>query len=82
MMGYGDGLGFGVGGWLWMLGGAMLLVGLVVLIVWLVGRAGHATQTPQPSAQDAHEILRLRFARGEITADEYATAKQILETGR
>ena len=82
MMGYGDGVGFGLGGWLWMLGGALLLVGVVVLIVWLVGRAGHATHTSQPTAPDAHEILRLRFARGEMTADEYATAKGILETGR
>jgi len=64
MMGYGAGLGFGLGGWLWMLGGALLLVGVVVLIVWLVDRAGHATQMPQPTAQDAVEILRLRFARG------------------
>jgi putative membrane protein len=87
MMGYGSGLGFGLGGWLWMLGGALLLVGVVVLIVWLVSKVVQSSpvggmQMPQPAAQDANEVLRLRFARGEMTADEYATAKKVLETGR
>lgn len=87
MMGYGDGFGFGMGGWLWMLGGVLLLVGVVVLIVWLIGRAGqtsHAAGTPgtRPANEDAAEILRLRFARGEITADEYAAARRTLEDGR
>jgi putative membrane protein len=87
MMGYGAGLGFGLGGWLLMLGGILLLVGVVVLIVWLVGRIGQPAPgpqppTPRPTNQDALEVLRLRFARGEITADEYLAAKQVLEAER
>ncbi len=82
MMGYGAGLGFGIGGWLGMLGFVLLIVGAVVLVAWLVGRVGPAapSTSARPAGQDAVEILRLRFARGEITRDEYLAAKQTLET--
>ena len=88
MMGYGTGLGFGMGGWLGMLGFMVLIVGLIVLVAWLVGRNGPAgqgqlpTPAPRSSGQDAVEVLRLRFARGEITQDEYLAAKQTLESDR
>jgi putative membrane protein len=86
MMGYGAGLGFGIGGWLGMLGMVLLFVGAIVLIVWLVGRvappAAGSSVPPRPAGQDALEVLRLRFARGEITREEYLAAKQTLETDR
>lgn len=87
MMGYGAGLGFGMGGWLSMLGGVLLLIGVIVLIAWLIGKVGQSpqtsqTQVPPPASQDAVEVLRVRFARGEIMADEYMAAKQILEEKR
>lgn len=82
MMGYGAGLGFGVGGLLTMLGGILLVIGLVVLIVWAVGRVGQPAAGGQPAGQDAAEVLRLRFARGEMTADEYKAATELLEARR
>jgi len=88
MMGYGAGLGFGLGGLLALLGCILLVVGVVVLIAWAIGRIGKTqpgAQPPtptQPATQDAVEVLRLRFARGEMTADEYIAAKQVLETER
>lgn len=86
MFGYGSGVGIGLAGWLGMLGMIVLVIGVVVLIAWLVGRIAPATQpqipTRQPAGQDALELLRLRFARGEITEDEYRSAKQVLEDGR
>lgn len=86
MMGYGTGLGFGLGGWLGMLGMIILVVAVIVLIAWLVGRVAPASQpqlpAPPPARQDALELLRLRFARGEITKDEYLAAKQTLEADR
>ena len=88
MMGYGAGLGFGMGGWLGMLGMVLLVVGVIVLIAWLVGRtapaagSGGPSAAPRPAGQDALEVLRLRFARGEITREEYLAAKQTLETDR
>ncbi len=96
MMGYGTGLGlgFGIGGWLMMLGGIAVVVGLVLVVAWAAGQAGgssSAAGTPtqvftgasaaQP-APDALDILRVRLARGEITADEFAATKQTLEAGR
>jgi uncharacterized membrane protein len=87
MMGYGAGLGFGFGGLLALLGCVLLVVGVVVLIAWAIGKLGHGTPAaqvpaPPPASQDAVEVLRLRFARGEMTADEYSAAKQTLETQR
>src|SRR5512135_2212362 len=86
VMGYGAGLGFGIGGWLAMIGMVILVVGVVVLIAWLAARGGAATQpaapAPRPAGQDALDLLSLRFARGEISTDEYVAAKQVLEGGR
>lgn len=96
MMGYGAGLGFGFGGWLAILGCVLLVVGAIVLIAWAMGKLTHpapaapqgqiqASATPPAAsavAPDAVQILRLRFARGEISADEFAAAKQVLEAGR
>jgi uncharacterized membrane protein len=85
MVGYGAGLGFGAGGWLVFLGCALLIVGVVVLIAWLVGRTGpavHQVAAPRAADQDAKEILRLRFARGEISKDDYLATKQTLDADR
>lgn len=80
------GYGAGLGGWLGMLGMIAVVIGVIVLIVWLVARVGPATQpgapVARPAGQDALELLRMRFARGEITEDEYRAAKQVLEGER
>jgi len=68
-----------------MIGMIIVVVGVVLLIAWLVGRVAPATQLQPPvgqPGQDAFELLRMRFARGEITQDEYRAAKQVLEEGR
>jgi uncharacterized membrane protein len=87
MMGYGAGLGFGFGGLLALLGCVLLVVGVIVLIAWAIGKVGPGTQAApaqasRPAADDAVEVLRVRFARGEMTADEYLAAKQTLEAQR
>lgn len=93
MMGYGGGLGFGLGGWLGFIGCALFVVGAVLLIAWAITRltgsapgsaqsAGAAQPTAWATAPDAMELLRQRFARGEITAEEFAATKQTLETTR
>jgi len=86
-MGYGAGLGFSPWWLLALLGCVLLVVGIVVLIAWAISRAGHGNpatpaQAPRAAADDAIEVLRVRFARGEMTADEYMAAKQALETQR
>ena len=67
------GWGMGFGG-LWML---LLLVGLVALVVWLV-----RLMFPQGSASDESEkpleIAQRRYARGEISREEFESLKRDL----
>jgi putative membrane protein len=81
MMYYGRGWG---GGGFWLLVGFLLLIALVVLVVWAVmhlSRSGRVA-THDPSRPTPNEILRERFARGEITAQEFEDAKKVLGPDR
>ncbi len=85
MMEYGAGLGFGLGGLLALIGLVLLGVGAVLLVAWAIGRLGAGTPASstavlRPPVGDAVDVLRLRFAKGEITRDEYLAAKQTLES--
>ncbi len=69
-----DGWGWGWGG-MW-LGGliSLVLLGLLLwLIVWAVRRSGE-----RPKQNDAMNILRERYARGEISKDEFERMKKDL----
>jgi putative membrane protein len=74
----------GGSGWLWMLGGLLLVIGIIVLVVWMVTRASRAgeTPTPGPSGPTPNQILSERFARGEITEQEFDQAKKALGPDR
>ena len=51
-----------------------LIIGFVVLVVWAVRRlSGNAPQTssPAPAGQPARDIAQARYARGEISREEY-----------
>lgn len=64
--------GMGLGGWLWMI----LAVILIVAVVWvLVTAVGGRDRSP---AADAAQILKARFARGEISQAEYEQARRLL----
>jgi putative membrane protein len=76
MMGYG--VAGGGAGWIWMIGGLAVMVGLVVLIVWAVSRANHAGSVQDPARPAPIDILRERLARGEITPEEFEQAKKAL----
>ena len=56
------------GGWMWLWGSLMMLSWVVIIAaaVWLVSRSRDGTR---PSR--AREILDERYARGELTTDEY-----------
>ena len=74
---WGPGWGWGMG--LWMLGGLALTIGVVVLIVWAVVSVGRrADDGGQLPGQTPLDILRERYARGEISAEEFEQAKRIL----
>ena len=68
-------MGF-VGGWIGLLFNLAILVGIVVLIVWAVKRFTKGTSTP--NVQNPREILQARYARGEITREQYQQMLQDL----
>lgn len=66
------GWGF-MGGWMWLFW-LLVLVGIVVLVVWAVGaarRTGGGGAEPPAPRQTPEEVLRERYARGEIDDTEY-----------
>ncbi len=70
MMGYGFGMGiFG------MLINLLIIVGVIYLIIRLVKNDG----TKRGNEQTADLILAERFARGEITDEEYKRMKKVLK---
>ena len=73
MMGYGYG-GMGLlGGLIGLIVSIAVLVGIVLLIVWAVrSLAGGSSHWNQPSgSQSPADILKVRYARGEITREQY-----------
>lgn len=62
------------GGWMWLSG--VVMMGLfVVLIVWLVRSTGAGSSQSRDSEHSttnrAREILAERYARGELSTEEY-----------
>ncbi len=74
--------GFGFGGMLF--GGLLMLAFWVLIIggaVWLVVTLARGTATnvrPPGSAQTPLEILRMRYAKGEITKEQFDEMKRDL----
>lgn len=63
--------GMTLGGWIWM---AVWIVALLVMI-WLVVGGWRRESTGEAPL----DLLRARYARGEISEDEYRHALQILD---
>ena len=76
MMGYGY---MSMGGWLWML---LFWGGLIALVIWLISQLFPTTK-PQNNRPDkplsAQEILDVRYARGELTEQEYQQMSQNIQ---
>lgn len=71
-------------GWSWIWGGLMMLLfwgGPVLLIVLLVRGFGStgSHRDEKRRGPDAEEILAERFARGEISDDEFEQRRRVLE---
>jgi putative membrane protein len=71
MMGFG-GLGM-IFGFTWFIA---IIVGIVFLIVWLVKRSAYATSGS--TATHSLDILKERYAKGEITKEQYEKMKKDL----
>ena len=79
MMGWG-GYGFNPFAWIAMLVfWALIIGGLALLVVWLVREVLPAAVVPvgPPHALD---VLKARYARGEITRDQYEEMKREIES--
>ena len=70
-----------------MMGGSLILVLVLILVVWAIikvvpdwqDRVGLNSSRREDSAE---EVLRQRFARGEIDAEEYKRSLEVLRNGR
>jgi Predicted membrane protein (DUF2078). len=72
----GAGWAMGLGGWLWMLLALAVGIAIVVAFVWLVTAALPGRQ--RSATEDALQILKARFARGEMSEAEYELARRLL----
>ena len=68
----GPGWQMNLGGWVWM---GVWIVALVVM-VWFITRSPDSRR----STQEPMDILRARFARGEISQVEFEQARRVLDT--
>lgn len=88
MWGYGQSMG-----WMW-LWGLLLLIGIALLVLLAIRIAGggirggygpgssHERGNPPPGGSRARQILDERFARGELTEDQYRQHLKVLGEGR
>ncbi len=67
MFGYGM---MGLFGLIGLLFNVLIIVGVVVLVVWAVGRFTSASNLPS-GRETPRDILQARYARGEITREQY-----------
>ena len=69
---------YGGFGWIGMILGLVMMlvimVGLVLLVVWAVrrvGRNGNMSPAQPPTGLSARDIAQARYAKGEISREEY-----------
>ena len=63
-------------GWGWWMGFGMVVFWVVVgLVIWALVRGG---QAPSSGGSEPKDILAERFARGEISEEEYDERRRVL----
>lgn len=62
--------GMTLGGWIWM----VVWVGALLVMVWLLVAGGRRVERDDPL-----DILRARYARGEISEAEFRHARDLLD---
>jgi len=72
-------------GWGWLWGFLMMIVfwgGFAVLVVWLIRDRDRSSARDRSEQPDARAILEERFARGEISEEEFHDRMRVLEHRR
>jgi len=71
------------GGWMHSWGGGLIMwivllavIGLVVYLIVAATRSGHGTTHHISSGESAHDILKKRYAKGEISKEEFEQMKR------
>ncbi len=79
MGGYGaQGFGFNpLGAMISLVFWALIIGGVVLLVVWLARNAGRTTLTA-PAGESPLDILKVRYAKGEITKEQFDAMKRDL----
>jgi len=72
-MGWGMGWGMGFGGILW-----LLIIGLVIWAIQAATKNRPAHNSTAQQEENALEILKKRYARGEISDEEFAEKRKHL----
>ncbi|ADD02253.1 Protein of unknown function DUF2078, membrane [Thermoanaerobacter mathranii subsp. mathranii str. A3] len=75
---YGWGWGYGIGGFIWNIVWMAIEIGLIVAAIYLIVLLFRGTKN-RNKEKDAIEILKERYARGEISEEEYLERKKRLE---
>ena len=78
----GSGHGYGMGGGMWILTilfWVIFLVGIYLVLRGLLDKKNGSTNISHPTDEPAQEILRKRFARGEIDEETFKRMKKDLE---
>lgn len=76
------GAGMAAGMVLWWLVGLAILVLAVVGILWLVRRIGNDAGSPAAQREGAEDLLRRRYAAGEIDDEEFHRRIAVLSDRR
>jgi len=63
-------------GWIGLILNVAIIVGIVILVVWAIKRFTDGNVSP--NRQTPREILQTRYARGEITREQYQQMLQDL----
>jgi len=75
---YGWGWGYGIGGFIWSSVWMAIEIGLIVAAIYFIISLFRGTKN-RNKEKDAIEILKERYARGEISEEEYLERKKRLE---
>ena len=64
--------------WMGISGGLWMVVGIILIVVigWAIVAA--VSRRDQAGVDDAGRILKARFARGELTPEDYERARRLL----
>ena len=61
-----------------MMGGMILVAAIVITIIVVLVKKAHRNNTYSAAPSEAAELLNARFAKGEITEEEYTRMKKVL----